>query len=67
MDKERGLAYLREMAGRIEAQKAILDALYEERRRWFVMLRGVASNVEIARAAGVTDVMVVKDRAREAR
>lgn len=67
MDKDRGLAHLRELAGRLEVQKAALDALYDERRRWFIMLRGVATNVEIAEAAGITDVMVIKDRNREER
>lgn len=66
VDKEKGLLALRKLAKRIEEEKGYLDGLYLERRRLFAVLRGVASNVEIAEAAGVTDVMVVKDRRRAA-
>lgn len=62
MNKAQGLAQLAQLAKRIERTKGDLDALYLERRRLFTILRGVATNVEIAEAAGVTDVMVIKDR-----
>lgn len=62
MDKEQGLAHLRALRKRIDRTKTNLDGLYEERARLFAILRGVASNNEIAKAAGVTDVMVVRTR-----
>lgn len=64
IDKDQGLRHLRALAKRINRTRGDLDKLYTERRRWFVMLRGVASNVEIAKASGVSDVIVIKERNR---